>query len=126
VLGCARIERTRQCMRVVTTVNAALDEIAEREDAGLGNAEGERDLAARYEKLADALEAESLDSAQLAAAVTEYRGLLRETGRLLRRLADARDGKQMPALALARRELAAAERRDKMLVMRIDSLCQSP
>jgi hypothetical protein len=125
-LGCGRIERTRQCVRVVTTVNQALDEIAERQDAGIGNADGERQLAERYAKLAADLAAAPLDSPPLLKAVTEYRELLLDTSRLLQRLADARQRKERVAIALNQRELASIGRRDKMLVMRIDALCQSP
>jgi hypothetical protein len=124
--GCGRIERTRQCVRVITTVNAALDEIAERQDAGLGNAEGERELAARYEQLAADLESQPLDSPPLAKAVGEYRELLLDTGRLLRRSADARDRNEAIAIALAKKDILVSGRRDKTLTMRIDSLCQSP
>ena len=124
--ACSRIERTRQCVTLVTTVNGALDEIAAREDAGAGGATAEREIAARYERLGNDLEALPVESPELAKTLAEYRELLADTVRQLRRAAAARDRNDRGTVAIAKRDLAAALRREKLLIMRIDNACQSP
>jgi hypothetical protein len=126
VAGCGRIRRTGQCVNVISTLNTALDDVAGRVDSGGGNAEGEREIAARYDTLASDLEAQPIDSPELKTAVNEYRALARDTARLLRNLADARSRNHAMPMALAKRELANSTRREKALVARIDAACQSP
>lgn len=124
--GCGRIDRTRQCIDLVTTVNAALDEIAAQRDAGAGGADSERALAKRYAALAVELETKQLENAGLAKTVLEYRDFLRDTARLLERVAAARDRRDSAGITNTKRELANLGRREKMLTMRIDASCQSP
>ncbi len=126
VSGCGRIERTRQCMQLIARVNGALEEIAARQDAGSMGPEAEREIATRYERLAADLETLSFDTPGLGKAVTEYRDVLGEAARLVRRAADARERSDAANVSLARRELANILRREKMLTARIDSTCQSP
>ena len=126
VAGCGRIERTRQCKALVATVNAALDEVAARQDAGAGGAEAEREIAARYERLGKDLEALPIDNPELQKTLTEYRTLVSDTVRQLRRSALARDRNDRGTVAMAKRDLAGVLRREKLLVMRMDSACQSP
>jgi hypothetical protein len=126
LLGCGRIERTRQCMQLIESVNGAVDDIAARQDAGALGAHAEREIATRYEQLATELEARELDTPGLAKTVAEYRDVILETSRLVRRIADARDRSDPATLGLAKRELGGLARREKMLATRIDSTCQSP
>jgi hypothetical protein len=124
--GCGRIDRTRQCIDLIATVNTALDEIAAQRDAGAGSADTERALAKRYTALAAELEAKQFGNPGLAKAVLEYRDFLRDTARLLDRVAAARDRRDSVGLSNTKRELANLGRREKMLTMRIDASCQSP
>lgn len=113
-------------MSLVATVNAALDEIAARRDAGAGGAAAEREMAERYQRLSDELDQLTLGSPTLDKAVDEYRELLRDVTRQLRRSAAARERDDAATVAVVERELAGVLRREKLLVQRIDSICQSP
>jgi hypothetical protein len=123
--GCERIARTKQCKNLVSTVNSALDEIAARQDAGV-SAAGEREMAGRYERLAAELLALKLENEALAKTVAEYAVMVKDTARLLRRIADSRERNEAIVIAVSKRELANQARREKMIVTRIDAACQSP
>lgn len=126
VSGCGYFRKVGDCRRIAARVNRTLDEIAAAHDAGGPTAATYRDLAGRYERLSQDVEAAAKSDDALGKTLREYSQGFIETSRSLKALADATDQNDATASTRLKRELGTLARRDKTLVNRLDAICAEP
>ncbi len=124
--GCGRMKRTGECRDFAKTVNAGLDEIATAADAGPDAGGSDAELAKKYEALSEKVRAYSFSSDGVEKAKVEYADLMHDTARALKERHLAQDANDRVGTARAARTFIQIQRRQKMLIARIDSLCESP
>lgn len=124
VVGCGRVERTRECRSLVQTVNGGLDGIATAADARPPAAPAA--LADRYVALAEEVDSLAFQRDMLTKAQKDYASLLRDAAAALRALDQAQSKDDGPATARAKKMLEQVVRREKIIVVRLDAICHSP
>jgi hypothetical protein len=124
--GCGRIERTGECRDFAKTVNTGLEQIATAADAGPDAGGSDEELAKKYQELAEKIRGQSLSSEGLEKAKVEYADLMHDTSQALQARKRARESKNRTEQAHATRTFIQIQRREKMLVARLDSLCEAP
>ncbi len=123
-LACGRVERTRECRTLATTVNGGLSAIAQAADAE--PAPKLSALADRYVELGERVDALSFQGDALTKAQKDYVTLLRDTAAALRTQEEASEKDAKAAEERTRKVLLQISRREKIMVSRFDSLCDSP
>ncbi|MEZ4219718.1 MAG: hypothetical protein R3B13_02235 [Polyangiaceae bacterium] len=121
LLGCGRVERTRECREVIRTVNDGLTEIGALADA---QPPDPKNLAERYTQLAARLRQLQVGNQSLSKNVEDYATLCEDTALALdtsRPMPHRADGRLRP-----RPSLAHIPRRERTLVARLNSVCVSP
>jgi hypothetical protein len=123
VSGCDRVQRTRECRKLARTVNAALNEIEPRAQSAPNDPAVLRQLALRYEQLANELGSVGFSRKETARDIADYRLLFVEAAQLLRRAASAIEQKDERGVSALRLEFERIERREKAHAAVIDSSC---
>ena len=126
IVGCGRIERTSECRSFAKTVNAELDELAPLVDAGTDGGKNDADLAKRYAALAEKIRGFKFSEPAADKTKTEYADLMQDTSKALEARAHAEKAGDRTAVPRTRTTFAQIQRREKMLVARLDSQCESP
>ena len=124
--SCSRLDRARECRALSSEVNSALDEIEHVYKDGQRDAATFRDVAARYEQLAERVALLAFSSPEVKAGVEEYRGILLSAAKSAYAVAVALEKQDLRAVANAKLELERLGRREKVSVLKIDSECNSP
>ncbi len=121
-LGCGRIERTRECRALTGAVNATLAETAALADAAKPD---KKAIAERYFRLAEKIRGMKFSNPGVAKAAKDYATLMEDTGFALdldRKMPPRGDG----GPPRPRPSMARFTRRERTMVARINSLCESP
>lgn len=124
LLGCSRIERAEQCRELARTVNPRLGEIRALGEGTTQPPDSLREIAERYDGIADDLGPLEFHSRSLAGAVQEYGKQLRALAAEARALAEAVEAKDKGAHSTARLEVKARSSQLRMAQRRIEDSCR--
>jgi len=127
--GCGRFSRIRQCRKLISQVNPALDDVVTLTHGNTGNAlsagsAGYIAAAGRYDRLSKELGPMEFSSEQMAKFVAEYAGVLTSTAQTLRTLATALDANNTGEAERITHELERLNIREHTAVAKIDAWCQ--
>ena len=122
--GCDRVNRVRDCRRLSTLVNPALDAIDEQTKAK--SIKGYRMAANAYSALAGEVRKSQQWPGAGKPLVDEYASLFDSISPAMTAYANALEVKQDHSIEEARRTLDRLSKQQHSLVARIDSYCQAP
>lgn len=122
-LGCAPLERARQCRELAARVNPGLAEIR-RLNEGDQTAGVLREIGARYDRIADDLGPLEFQSRALAQAVQDYGRHLRALAVEARKAAESVETEQPSLHHAARRAVRLRESQLRTVQRRIEESCQ--
>ena len=123
LVSCAK---TKECDRVIKTINPALAEVSAKRAAAKNDSRSLVEAAAIYDQLDKDLKALNVRTRRLKRAVDDYRVVFQRAARAARALTDAIEDENRRSMNQNKRELERIVAQERVLVARMNSLCQSP
>lgn len=124
LLSCSRFRSARQCETLIHGVNAALDDVEATPGRNPPTVAAYKAIGVRYDRLARDLEKLKFTNVMLSRIVDDYRRLCVTTARNAQVFAEALKTNDAFKLSAVRGAAAQAVRKEKMLVRRMDAICQ--
>lgn len=122
LFGCGKLGRVSECRAIAKAVNPVLEEI--ERTVKPDSASAYRKASQAYGALEADLRTRTLSSAAGQQILTEYADLFAEVTPALVAYADALEQKQEPQVVANRRNLERIQRREPVLIKRLDLYCQ--
>jgi hypothetical protein len=121
-ISCAGLERADECRSLAKLVNPVLVDIDHQRVVLKGRTY--RDIAAKYEALANSTGQIKIRTKHIAEAVNDYQRMLHEAARDARSFADALDAKDETRLLMARGTASRTMRHEATAFSRVDNACR--